>query len=170
MTGPETTDNAMHLNHKLLVELTATPAEEHLDKHGVALRVEFLYDESGCRAAKYWKSETHAMQWLEQDTSLLMGAESATPLSLEIAAPLLAAIRSVAIDPLVESSHVYMHAATFQLTILSLGSSCKFSWSSKLPPEWRSLQDPVEVLLSIGSDSGHPCSASITAEDPSKLS
>lgn len=156
MTVPETIDNTMHRDHKLLVELTSTPADEHLDKHGVAVRVEFLYDESGCRAAKYWKSETHVMQWLEQDTPLLMGAESATPLSLEIAAPLLAAIRSVAISPLVESSHVYMHAATFQLTILSLGSSCKLSWSAKLPPEWRSLQDPLEMLLSIGSDSGHP--------------
>lgn len=146
----------MQRNHKLLVELTATPAEEHLDKHGVAVRVEFLYDESGCRAAKYWKSDTHAMQWLEQGTPLLMKAESATPLSLEMAAPLLAAIRSVAISPLVESSHVYMHAATFQLTILSLGSSCKFLWSSKLPPEWRSLHDPVEMLMSIGRDSRHP--------------
>jgi hypothetical protein len=67
------------------VELTTIPADEHFDQQGVAVRVEFSYDESGCRSAEYWKGATHAMQWLERENASSIRVGPATPLRLEIA-------------------------------------------------------------------------------------
>ncbi|WP_418117320.1 hypothetical protein [Variovorax sp. 350MFTsu5.1] len=144
----------MHHSRELnfcFVELTTVPADEHLDQQGVAVRVEFSYDESGCRSAEYWKSTTRAMQWLERENPSTIRVGPATPLKLEVAASLLDLVRSAKIGAVVEGRYAYIHATIFRLTVSSLEFSCDLSWSAELPPEWHSLQEVVQTLMSIGS-------------------
>jgi len=136
------------------VELTTVPADEHSDQQGIAVRVEFSYDEFGCQSAEYWKSATYAMQWLERENASSIRIGTATPLKLEIAAPLLGLIRSATIGTVIEGRYAYVHATTFRLTVSSWEFSCNLSWSAELPPEWRSLQDVVQTLMLIGSETG----------------
>lgn len=136
------------------VELTTVPADEHIDRQGVAVRVEFSYDESGCRSAEYWRSSTHAMQWMERETASSIRVGPATPLKQDLAASLLSLIRSATIGIAVHGRYAYVHATTFRLTISSLEFSCDLSWSAELPPEWRSLHEAVQMLMSIGHETG----------------
>jgi hypothetical protein len=133
-----------------IVELTTTPADEHLNEQGFAVRVEISFDESGCKAATYRRRTTYPMGWLEDRADPAIWAEPRRQLSEDVAASILALIRSTRIGPAVEEMHGYVHATKFELAVSSVFFSCSFSWFAELPTEWSALQQTVNILGSIG--------------------
>jgi len=71
-----------------------------------------------------------------------------------MAVSLLSLIRSATIGIVVEGRYGYVHATAFRLTVSSWEFSCDLSWSAELPPEWRSLHEVVQLLMSIGNETG----------------
>jgi hypothetical protein len=133
-----------------IVELIATPADEHLNEQGFAVRVEISFDESGCRSATYRRRTTYPMGWLEDRADPAIWVEPRLHLSEDVAASILAVVRSTRIGPAVEEMHGYIHATKFELAISSVFFSCNFSWFAELPTEWRALKQTVDILGSIG--------------------
>lgn len=135
-----------------VVELTTTPADEHFNQQGFAVRVEISYDESGRRSASYWRKTTHAMQWMELENGpeIRVGAPSQLP--EEVASSIVSLVRSARIGPNVEGLYGYVHATKFELTISSIFFSCRLSWFAELPPEWSELQPAIQALESIGRE------------------
>lgn len=135
-----------------VVELTTTPADEHLNHQGVALRVELSYDKAGCRDGRYWRRSTYAMEWMEHATSPAVRLGMPDPLRQEFALSLWNAISSARISPFAEGQFGYFHPMTFRLKLSSPAFSCDLSWKDELPPEWSALKQAVQVLESIADD------------------
>lgn len=135
-----------------VVELTITPADEHLNHQGIALRVELSYDKAGYRDGCYWKRSTHAMEWMEHATPPAVRFGTPEPLRQEFALSLWNAISTARISPFTEGQFGYIHPMTFQLKVSSPAFSCDLSWKDELPPEWSALKQAVQVLESIADD------------------
>jgi hypothetical protein len=133
-----------------IVELTTTPADEHLNEQGFAVCVEISFDESGCKSATYRRRTTYPMGWLEDRADPAIWAEPRRQLSEDVAASILALVRSARIGPAVEEMHGYIHATKFELAVSSVFFSSSFSWFAELPTEWSALQQTVNILESIG--------------------
>ena len=133
------------------IQLVESPPFERPHQIGSVVHVEIDEESSPNVTARFWRNEFQGMDWM-QDPPILEGRQGVpTELSVEIARPILEAVRSVNVRLAARGDYGHIHPTKYRLTIQSALNICSLEWMDELPSEWSQLEQVVQAMKAIGS-------------------